>query len=123
MRNERLLLEFVLGTTFFESIVHLSLPAAVVLREWHIEVSDISAACLILTSRQLLLRALAMRRILNLVWLEGAISECIVMRLLTTLLLLVEIILTVEFNIFIPKSRYPTIVLVCCTNVGTCWNE
>lgn len=64
-----------------------------------------------------------MRRILDLVWLEGAISECIVMRLLTTLLLLVEIILTVEFNIFIPKSRNPTIVLVCCTNVGTCWNE
>ena len=79
LRNEWLLLELILHAATFQSLVHLGLPAAIVLREGHIKVGNVTTARLLLAAQHLL-RGLTVRRVFDLVRLECAVSERVILR-------------------------------------------
>ena len=55
LRYQRFLLQLILYTTIFKPLIHLSLPAAIIVRKWNIEVSDVTTGSLFLAPRKLLL--------------------------------------------------------------------
>ena len=63
LRNQRLLLDVACGSPVPQSLVHLSLPRLVVLREGHVEV------------RRIVLLLFGLRRISDLVRLESAVAQ------------------------------------------------
>ena len=72
LRYQWLLLNLTCCSTVLKSLVHLLLPAAIVVREWHVQVGQVSLA----------IRIFLVGCCLDLLWLEGTITEGIILGLL-----------------------------------------
>ena len=73
LRYQWLLLNLTSSSTILQPLIHLLLPAAIVIREGHVQVGQVSLAARLL---------LVVGGCLNLLWLEGTITEGIILRLL-----------------------------------------